>query len=707
VQAPVARKAKIVLITGVPGSGKTWICEQFAGSSATIGCIDADDIMRAAYALIRGKFKSPTDRKFQMAWDEEKIRLRDLALSQFEGRGGLIFVLAGLTVQHYDDPDAAFLVKIQEADFEPTLKRLVQREFSKEFGHTEEIKKLIEDTPADWIPTEMEQRFNLTGLPPNLRAYREDYIRMLREAKAKGYSVKTQTEIVTAIQQMAAAAATANEEPRPSRKRPRDSDSVEDPDQEQLPRSREAKLLIRTDRSTRFVTNSIGIRPTVESDWPVLMQMNERFGPNIPEPSHLGLDTVVKQWKENATNGVNIEAERDLDATHFRARVMSIFIQKTTKKPGGTPAGPDVPNPSIRSRVHYRTAALLADPGKVVGYMRYLMDSDAKIVFVEWFNASEFGREFLMKMENEWYDGFGIETVELWCPIDYGEVPDDPLTSTKNAMIRLNFYLHMNFKCIGIEWPASFRAPVVENASLVSGETTVVSFTLAGKRLFLHMEKWLVPWFSPSGGSSSVAPPPTEGKELSALNAPSVADKLFALLDVFVPNRIPVPDHPHYKPRVRGPPMYHGSTVKLDIEDRLIPFRSALLDGELAVYATPQYMLALAFAVSTPDRELSIGFVSDSQGNQVLYLRELAPGVFEKYYAEKSAYVYTVDSDFFHSDSRLSMHGHEFISFEPVPIMAIKLVPDLLHALKISLAQMIRYSPVEGLHVLMNLPDNI
>lgn len=75
------------------------------------------------------------------------------------------------------------------------------------------------------------------------------------------------------------------------------------------------------------------------------------------------------------------------------------------------------------------------------------------------------------------------------------------------------------------------------------------------------------------------------------------------------------------------------------------------------------------------DADLDIGFINDEP-----YVEEVYAGAFDLL-KRVSGYIYTLDGAPFHSDPRLGMLEHEFISEHSVPIISTETVCDVWEAL--------------------------
>lgn len=118
--------------------------------------------------------------------------------------------------------------------------------------------------------------------------------------------------------------------------------------------------------------------------------------------------------------------------------------------------------------------------------------------------------------------------------------------------------------------------------------------------------------------------------------------------------------------------MYHGSPVKIDggwLELR----RSAVVNHELVVFATPDRTLALTFMGGKwTDNDLNLGYI-----NGQLTLEEKWTGAFAKIYAQRTGYLYLVAADGFRQDRRLGMYAHEWVADKAVKIQSVQVISDV------------------------------
>ena len=139
------------------------------------------------------------------------------------------------------------------------------------------------------------------------------------------------------------------------------------------------------------------------------------------------------------------------------------------------------------------------------------------------------------------------------------------------------------------------------------------------------------------------------------------------------------------RPRNIGrPPMYHGSQVKG--LTTLEPRPSHVLEGELAVFGTPDRDVALSFSAPWRDDDIQLGSV-----NGQLYMREQYLGAFVKIFKGKSGIVYSLDGEF-SEDPRLTRF--ERIARVPTKVTNAEEIPDILEALQQTKFLMLRHGEI-------------
>lgn len=119
---------------------------------------------------------------------------------------------------------------------------------------------------------------------------------------------------------------------------------------------------------------------------------------------------------------------------------------------------------------------------------------------------------------------------------------------------------------------------------------------------------------------------------------------------------------------------FHGSQNK--IQKYLEPRPSVIMNNKPVVFATNTKWLALVFIAHSANTDLNIGFIGD-----IPYIMELYPKAFEKL-LNIPGYLYYLNPKYFHSDSKLGMQNHEFISEQKIPILKTEKINNIFESLK-------------------------
>jgi len=131
--------------------------------------------------------------------------------------------------------------------------------------------------------------------------------------------------------------------------------------------------------------------------------------------------------------------------------------------------------------------------------------------------------------------------------------------------------------------------------------------------------------------------------------------------------------------------IYHGSPVSG--LKQIDPRSSEVLDGEKAVFGTPDRDVAVSFLVPWNDGDFKQG-----SHNGQMYMRENLPGNFEKFFKGKSGDIYSMDSAAFRRDPRLTKF--ERIAIGSQKVQSKEHVEDALAELQKGNITMIKYHDV-------------
>lgn len=161
-----------VVVRGISGSGKSWLCRALA--AASIECVDTDDWLHA------GKTR--------------KQLLAHLATRPF-------VAVVGITIRVPPD-EGLYFIKIVAADFPATYKRVLARELKKIVDQAPAILKTIETKTPREINDALGRPQDF-GLAMSITDTIQDYKRMYKGAvayeKARGAKVLTQDKVLVDI----------------------------------------------------------------------------------------------------------------------------------------------------------------------------------------------------------------------------------------------------------------------------------------------------------------------------------------------------------------------------------------------------------------------------------------------------------------------------------------------------------------------------
>lgn len=129
----------VVLIGGIPGSGKTWLCR--ALTKKNIKCLDTDDIIQEIFGNPNAKDKTGIS-----------TVKKEIAKAR---KQGYLLVIVGITIDVIDLVDEYYFIKMTSWDLEVAYRRVLIREINKVLKHGKEAIKLIEEksvnTVQQWI----------------------------------------------------------------------------------------------------------------------------------------------------------------------------------------------------------------------------------------------------------------------------------------------------------------------------------------------------------------------------------------------------------------------------------------------------------------------------------------------------------------------------------------------------------------------------
>ncbi len=181
-------KKIIIHIDGVQGSGKSYICSKLKN----ILCIDTDDIRKKALDIIDKTRK--TDKKMPRTFKQLNLIKKRLIKHYIRKNKKIVFV--GMTA---NIPEATHKFFIEITDHTIVYKRLLLRELKKIIINYTKIKKHIKEENNPFEIDVQRIADMSVQFPVNYDAFLSDYNERLEEAKINKYTLKTQEQIISII----------------------------------------------------------------------------------------------------------------------------------------------------------------------------------------------------------------------------------------------------------------------------------------------------------------------------------------------------------------------------------------------------------------------------------------------------------------------------------------------------------------------------
>ncbi len=186
---------RVIAIRGIPGSGKTWICNAIR-DLRNVRCIDTDDLLSETYhKLMRTKnFAAavardhPPNAKGMPMFErmlKKAIHARIVSLVR-QAPQNQILIFAGITAE-ISKPSAKFFIRMTKNELVDSYRRLMLREFQKILDNEASIRRLITTSSVATIGANLASLhhigavfFQLTG---SFYAYRRIYKQALRSER--------------------------------------------------------------------------------------------------------------------------------------------------------------------------------------------------------------------------------------------------------------------------------------------------------------------------------------------------------------------------------------------------------------------------------------------------------------------------------------------------------------------------------------------
>ena len=196
----------VVKVTGIPGSGKSYICK----SLSYIKCIDTDQILADTYNhLIKTspKFKKTLtisnkqdpsllpSALAKILFSTAKQRLRD----HINNLKVKFVIVVGITVEC--KADESFFIAIKPSELPKMYRRVLQREMDKIHKNYSQICKSIKTQPINEIATKLHFNLEIGALDvcTTFAGYQQIYRDALKYEKKKKTKILNQAQIISKI----------------------------------------------------------------------------------------------------------------------------------------------------------------------------------------------------------------------------------------------------------------------------------------------------------------------------------------------------------------------------------------------------------------------------------------------------------------------------------------------------------------------------
>lgn len=203
-------KPYIINITGIQGSGKSYICSKLKD----IPCIDTDKVLYNAFTKLLKNSKKfqkyltiPNKKTYDNASEEANKLVgiqakKDLHYEIKKIKKPLVIVV-GITIDVKSD--LKFFIKLENKELERTYRRVMMREADKIKDNYNNIKKIINNEPIYHISEILSYKYEISALSlvTPFSGYKKLYQGIEKFEKKQGSLVKTQSQIIEHIEKLA------------------------------------------------------------------------------------------------------------------------------------------------------------------------------------------------------------------------------------------------------------------------------------------------------------------------------------------------------------------------------------------------------------------------------------------------------------------------------------------------------------------------
>jgi broad-specificity NMP kinase len=171
-------------IRGIPGSGKTWICEHLA-DHVNIECHDLDDLITRAYIKTKGRgVKS-----------EMKRQINNIIRN---GKSTITFT--GITFE-VPQADKVFFIQMSRRDLEIAYRRVLLREYQKILDNKDSLFQVVKRSPLNTVSEKLRNEYHIGAIDPSLSfsQYRDIYQGALESERKRGVTILPQIAVLKYI----------------------------------------------------------------------------------------------------------------------------------------------------------------------------------------------------------------------------------------------------------------------------------------------------------------------------------------------------------------------------------------------------------------------------------------------------------------------------------------------------------------------------
>lgn len=181
----------IIHIKGIPGSGKTWICQQLTG----IACYDLDDIFTESYRELQSQ-GLPVARINIGARAKRKV----VALVAQHRAAGTPAVFVGITVE-VSKADHRYFIKMTPEELKTAYRRVLRRELDKIVNCADTIRGIIAQESVERVSLVMQSEYHIEAVELTMpfSDYKKMYHDAVRFEKKNGLTILPQADILRAI----------------------------------------------------------------------------------------------------------------------------------------------------------------------------------------------------------------------------------------------------------------------------------------------------------------------------------------------------------------------------------------------------------------------------------------------------------------------------------------------------------------------------